>query len=127
MNCVRLIIHLMSLLLWASLLLDVRVNILLSFKKLRGFRKSQMNDVIVRRASNSSQKWVRELRNLISTINYDGPFSRSTRGSLKSSGITYLYMNLDLLSWNLRELNNPHKRDVVKYLLREWKCDIVCL
>ena len=27
----------------------------------------------------------------------------------------------------MRDLNNPHKRDVVKYLLREWKCDIVCL
>ena len=86
-----------------------------------------MNNVIIRQASNSSQKWVRELSNLISTINYDGPFNRSTRGSLKSSRITCLYMNLKLLSWNLRELNNPHKRDVVKYLLRERKCDIVCL
>ena len=36
-------------------------------------------------------------------------------------------MNLKLLSWNVRRLNNPHKRDVVKNLLREWKCDIVCL
>ncbi|XP_030939916.1 uncharacterized protein LOC115964808 [Quercus lobata] len=32
-----------------------------------------------------------------------------------------------MLSWNVRGLNNPHKRDVVKNLLREWKCDIVCL
>ena len=127
MNFMRLIIHLMSLLLWDSLLLDMRVSILLSFNNSRGFRKSQLNGVIFHRASNSSQKWVRELRNLISTINYDGPFSRSTRGSLKSFGITCLYMNLKLLSWNVRELNNPHKRDVVKYLLREQKCDIVCL
>ena len=36
-------------------------------------------------------------------------------------------MNLKLLSWNVRGLNNPRKRDVVKNLLREWKCDIVCL
>ena len=35
-------------------------------------------------------------------------------------------MNLKMLSWNVRGLNNPHKRDVVKNLLREWKCDIVC-
>ncbi|KAL4632808.1 hypothetical protein ACB092_04G077500 [Castanea dentata] len=26
----------------------------------------------------------------------------------------------------MRGLNNPHKRDVVKNLLWEWKCDIVC-
>ncbi|KAK4551239.1 hypothetical protein RGQ29_032449 [Quercus rubra] len=31
-----------------------------------------------------------------------------------------------MLSWNVRGLNNPHKRDVVKNLLREWKCDTVC-
>ena len=36
-------------------------------------------------------------------------------------------MNLKLLCWNVRGLNNSHKRDVVKNLLREWKCDIVCL
>ena len=98
MNCMRLIIHLMLLLLWDSRLLDMRVSILLSFNNSRGFRKSQLNGVIFHRASNSSQKWVRELRNLIYIINYDGPFSRSTRGSLKSSGIACLYMNLKLLS-----------------------------
>ena len=27
----------------------------------------------------------------------------------------------------MRELNNPHKKDVVKNLLREWKCDIIYL
>ena len=36
-------------------------------------------------------------------------------------------MNLKMLSWNVRGLNNPHKRDVVKNLLQEWKCDIVCV
>ena len=35
-------------------------------------------------------------------------------------------MNLKLLSWNVRGLNNPHKRDTVKNLLKEWKCDVVC-
>ena len=40
-----------------------------------------------RQASNSSQKGTRELRNLFSSINYDGHSGRSTRGSLKSSGL----------------------------------------
>ena len=36
-------------------------------------------------------------------------------------------MKLRTLSWNVRGLNNPQKREVVKNLLREWCCDIVCL
>jgi exonuclease III len=36
-------------------------------------------------------------------------------------------MKLRLISWNVRGLNNPQKREVVKHLLREWQCDIVCL
>ena len=34
-------------------------------------------------------------------------------------------MSLRLLSWNVRGLNNPQKREVRKNLLKEWKCDIV--
>ncbi len=36
-------------------------------------------------------------------------------------------MKLRILSWNVRGLNNPQKREVVKNLLRVWHCDIVCL
>ena len=36
-------------------------------------------------------------------------------------------MTLRLLSWNVRGLNNPRKRKVCKNLLKDWKCDIVCL
>ena len=35
-------------------------------------------------------------------------------------------MNLKILSWNVRGLKNPQKRDTVKNLLKEWKCDVVC-
>nr|XP_023884749.1 uncharacterized protein LOC111996948 [Quercus suber] len=36
-------------------------------------------------------------------------------------------MTLRLLSWNVRGLNNSRKREVCKNLLKEWRCDIVCL
>ena len=36
-------------------------------------------------------------------------------------------MSLKLLSWNVRGLNNPQKREVCKNLLKEWRCDVVCL
>ena len=36
-------------------------------------------------------------------------------------------MTLRLLSWNVRGSNNPQKREVFKNLLKEWRCDIVCL
>ena len=35
-------------------------------------------------------------------------------------------MILQLLSWDVRGLNNPQKREVCKNLLKEWKSDIVC-
>ena len=36
-------------------------------------------------------------------------------------------MTLRLLSWNVKGLNNPQKREVCKNLLKDWKCNIVCL
>ena len=35
-------------------------------------------------------------------------------------------MTLRLLSWNVRGLNNPQKREVCKNLLKDWKCNIIC-
>ena len=36
-------------------------------------------------------------------------------------------MNLKLLSWNVRGLNETDKRLQICNLLRSWKVDIVCL
>ena len=36
-------------------------------------------------------------------------------------------MNLKILSWNVRGLNDCRKRLIVKNLLRDWKYDVICL
>ena len=38
-----------------------------------------------------------------------------------------VFMNLKNLSWNVRGLNDYRKRSIVKNLLRDWKCDVICL
>ena len=36
-------------------------------------------------------------------------------------------MKLKMMSWNVRGLNDSRKCLVVRNLLREWNCDVVCL
>jgi hypothetical protein len=36
-------------------------------------------------------------------------------------------MKCNILSWNVRGLNSPNKRIMVRNLLRQWRVDIVCL
>ena len=36
-------------------------------------------------------------------------------------------MKLKMISWNVRGLNDSQKRLVVRNLLWEWQCDVVCL
>ena len=36
-------------------------------------------------------------------------------------------MKLKIISWNVRGLNDSQKRLIVRSLLHEWKCDVVCL
>ena len=38
-----------------------------------------------------------------------------------------VFMNLKILSWNVRSLNDRRKHSIVKNLLRGWKCDVICL
>ena len=42
-------------------------------------------------------------------------------------GDILVLMKIKMISWNVRGLNDSRKRLVVKNLLREWKCDVVCL
>lgn len=57
------------------------------FQKLERVWEQQATAVTTHRVSNSNQKGLRELRNLFSSINYDGHSGRSSRGSLKSSSL----------------------------------------
>ena len=36
-------------------------------------------------------------------------------------------MKLKLLSWNVRGLNDPKKREILRNWLCNWKVDVVCL
>jgi exonuclease III len=36
-------------------------------------------------------------------------------------------MNLKIVSWNVRRLNNREKRLQVKHLIKSWKADVICL
>ena len=42
-------------------------------------------------------------------------------------GDSFVFMKKKMISWNVRGLNDPRKCLVVKNLLREWKCDVICL
>ena len=42
-------------------------------------------------------------------------------------GDIFVFMKIKMISWNVRGFNDPRKQLVVKNLLREWKCDVVCL
>ena len=42
-------------------------------------------------------------------------------------GNIFVFMKIKIISWNVRDLNDPQERLVVKNLFREWKCDVVCL
>ena len=37
-----------------------------------------------------------------------------------------VFMNLKILYWNVRGLNDRRKCSIVKNLLRDWKRDVIC-
>ena len=85
----------------------------------------KVTEVLVpKRLANSGSQGHRELKGLISNVNYDGVSSKSR--SRVSSTAVGVVGSCNLLSWNVRGLNNPRKREVCKNLLKDWKCDIVC-
>ena len=61
----------------------------------------------------SSQRGLQELRSLRSSVNYD-----NKRGRI-------VLMNLRLLSWNVRRLNDRDRRLEIRNLLSMWKADVV--
>uniref|UniRef100_A0A2N9HB87 Reverse transcriptase domain-containing protein n=1 Tax=Fagus sylvatica TaxID=28930 RepID=A0A2N9HB87_FAGSY len=74
------------------------VECLALLRKIEENRKPKVNSKVVRR---TTSKGSRELRNLASSLRF--------------------------VSWNIRGLNNPQKWEIVKNLLRDWRCDMVCL
>ncbi|XP_075636474.1 uncharacterized protein LOC142608662 [Castanea sativa] len=42
-------------------------------------------------------------------------------------GAIKVFMKLKMVSWNVKGLNDSQKHLVVRNLLREWQCDVVCL
>ena len=45
----------------------------------------------------------------------------------KLIGPLVFFMKLKLVSWNVRGLNDPKKRGILRNWLRKWKVDVVCL
>ena len=71
---------------WGFLLLAVRISALPSSKNSSVWGK-QAAAVSTHGVGNSNKKGLWKLRNLVSTINYDGHSVSNTRGSVKSSGL----------------------------------------
>ena len=42
-------------------------------------------------------------------------------------GLSFFFMKLKLVSWNVKGLNDPKKRGILRNWLRKWKVDVVCL
>lgn len=61
-----------------------------------------------RNLKSSGLKSIRELRGLFSSINYD--FNLARRGGNSRDGFACFSMNLNLLSWNVRGLNELDRR-----------------
>ena len=69
----------------------------------------------------------RELRRLRSTINYNGNKTNKGGGRDRGNLLLKLKMEIKILSWNVRGMNVPDKRKVIKNFLRSHRAYLVCL
>lgn len=67
-------------------------------------------------------KGIRELLNLACSVNYNSKRTCSNSFAVSWYGL-YPLMNLKVISWNVRGLNNARK--TLSNLLKNWKLDIV--
>jgi hypothetical protein len=66
----------------------------------------------------------RELKNLVSSINYEVGGSKRRTVQWR---VIVIDMSMRIISWNVRGLNDGNKRLQVRHLLKQWKADLVCL
>jgi hypothetical protein len=80
------------------------------------------------RPSNSGRKGCKELKGLVSSINYEARISREAKGKGKAQGggCCGVSMNLKILSSNVWGLNDREKRLRIRYMLKEWNADVTC-
>ncbi|RVX16749.1 hypothetical protein CK203_006241 [Vitis vinifera] len=79
-----------------------------------------------KRGTVSASRKERELKKLVSTINYDGLAGREAEEGELGRQITLFLMKLKIMSWNVRGLHDPDKRMVIKTMVRKYKPDLVC-
>jgi hypothetical protein len=91
-------------------------------------RKAAM--VGIRKPISSGNKCSRELKRLVSSINYEARHSKEAKGKGKipgGGGYCGGLMSLKILTWNVRGLNNRDKRLRLKNMIKDWHADIICL
>ena len=74
----------------------------------------------------SRQKGQRELKNLLTSMNVEVGSSKS-RNASKVRAVVVLSMNLKIISWNVRGLNDRDKRLRVHNMVRRWGLDVIYL
>jgi hypothetical protein len=93
-------------------------------------RKANM--VGTRRTPSSGRKDYRELKGLVSSVNYQARDSRKGKGKEKvqeggGGDCCVVPMNVKIISWNVRGLNDSGKRLRIKNMLKDWHANIICL
>ena len=77
----------------------------------------------VNKGASSMSRCERELKKLVCTINYEG--RSQFKGENKEKGS--LMMTVKIISWNVRGVNDPDRRKIIRNFIRNQKVDLVCL